>query len=164
MNKIRKLLCILIVYYFLLGVASIYSVTSVYAYITTPVATTTTVAGTYYKLEGTFNNSVIEGFAIETDILTYKGDPGNFIIMYAGTFSSNTVQTVVTLGLFKNGTLVTGTGRDVLIKLTDDLPEIAAFTVVNLQEGDTLQLRIKSDQAGAQITAQQGQTAALRLF
>ena len=50
-----------------------------FAYVSTPAATTTTVAGTYYRMEGTFTNETLEAFAIESDKLTYKGQPGIFL-------------------------------------------------------------------------------------
>jgi len=42
-------------------------------YLTTPTETTTTVAGTYYPIAGTFVNTILDNFEVGVDKLIYKG-------------------------------------------------------------------------------------------
>ena len=101
---------------------TIYSSTGAYAYISTPANTTTTLADTWYRLEGTFTNEVLEGFDIVTEKLTYLGQTQCFEIKVNASFTSDINNTEITMALFKNDVLQTNSIMTVEInQITDKI-------------------------------------------
>lgn len=140
--------------------ATWYTHTGAYAYISTPAVTTTTEAGTYYRLEGTFTNEISNGFSIVGDKLTYSGQTQLFEIKVCASFQSDTVNTEITMALYKSGVLQTNSLMTVEVDATTDIHNIALIDVIELADEDNIEIRIKSDKAGAEITAVTGNTSA----
>ena len=130
-----------------------YSRTGVYAYVSTPQNTTTTVAGTYYRLAGTFTNEILEGFFIDVDTLTYQGQKGCFEIQVSASFITDTNNTEITLALFKNGVLQANSIMTGEIDATTDKMPLSLVDVIELEEDDTIEIKVASDKAGAVIQA-----------
>ena len=136
----------------------------VYAYLSTPSTTTTTNAGQYYYMTGTFTNEVMYNFAIVSDTLTYQGNITTcFEIILNGSFSSDTPNTEITIGLFKNGAIQANSEMTVEVNQTTDIVQISTCDVLELTNGDRISIWIKSDKAGAKIDNVKF-TTSLKLF
>ena len=133
--------------------ARYYNKRGVFAYIDNPLPTMCAVAGQYYRLDGEFTNETIKGFSIATGTLVYLGMPCFFEVIIDAAFTSDTVNTKITLAVFKNGSLRVGSQMDVLVTLPIDVKPIPLVDVFKLVEGDTIEIRVKSDKAGAEVTA-----------
>ena len=140
---------------------------TVFAYIDTPAATTTTLAGTYYKVAGAWTNEILNKFSIDgvTFNLQYDGVKTKcFDISVNASISSNTVNSVVTMGLRKNGVLETNSLMSVKLAQTTDIQAISFNDVLDLETGDEVEIVMMSDQAGAEVTAQTLTTKALAII
>ncbi len=137
-----------------------YTKTGAYAYISTPANTTCTNAGQYYVLAGIFTNEILEGFAIETFILTYKGQKKCFEIKVNASFTTDTANTEISLALFKNSVLQANSIMTVEIDKTTDKAMISLVDVLELEEDDTIEIKVASDKAGAVLQAITGNTSA----
>ena len=142
-----------------------YPKSGAFAYVSTPAATTTTVAGDWYRLAGTFTNEILEDFNITSDKLTYIGEETQlFQIIVMATFQSNTVNTTVTLGLFKNGVLEENSQMATKVVQTTDTKALALVDAVSLAKDDNIEIKIKSDKAGAEVTATHVTTSAQKFY
>lgn len=127
----------------------------VHAYIPSPTITTTTLAATYYPVAGPFTNTVLKRFSLGADSIIYSDPVSRFVeIAYSGTFESDTNNTMITTAVKHNGVEIPGSQATFELKLAGDTGSVSATVVVEVAQNDTIQLDIKSDQAGAQITAQ----------
>lgn len=125
----------------------------VYAYISTPANTTTTNAGDWYRLEGTFTNEILRGFSIPATLLTYNGQTRYFQITILGSFTSDTNGTELTLGIYKNGVLEANSQMITYLKTSGEYYAMGLCDIISLADTNTLEIRIKSNQAGANIQA-----------
>lgn len=126
----------------------------VYAYLPNPTITTTTLANTYYPISGPFTNTVIEWFSLGVDSIVYSHSYNRFVqINYSGTFSSDINNTSITVAVKHNGTIIPGSEGTFKLKLSGDSGSVSATVVTEVAQNDTIQLVLKSDQAGAEITA-----------
>lgn len=127
----------------------------VYAFVPAPTVTTTTLAATYYPIAGPFTNTVRKQFSLGVDSIIYDYPKNIFVeIAYSGTFASNVNNTFIGAAVKKNGAVIAGSEGVVKTKLAGDEGSTSASAVVELAQGDTIQLVVKSDQAGANITAE----------
>lgn len=133
------------------------------AYVSSSDSVTTTVAGTYYRLAGTFTNAVLNGFAIESDKLTLKGQPSNILVAFCGSLSSDTISTEMSVGIKVNGTLRTGSVMTVDAAATTNTVAISLTDVIAMDTDDNIEIVVKSDKAGAAITTHTATTQALRI-
>ena len=142
-----------------------YPESGAYAYISESAATTTIVADTYYRLAGTFTNEVLSEFNITSDKLTYIGnDTQLFEISITASIQSNTVNTIVTMGIYKNGTLEANSEMTTKVAQTADRKLLVVIDVISLSLNDNIEIRIKSDQAEAQVTAIKCTTTAQKFY
>jgi hypothetical protein len=139
----------------------------VYAYLSTPAETTCTDAGTYYFIEGTFTNEVLECWEIAPP-LTYLGCDGNdgykFKINVHASFTSDTGGNLIRMALYKNGELQTNSIMASYIKLTAEETTISTVDVLSFDIGDTLDIRVSASRAGSKLTAVNLTTSASRFF
>jgi len=136
----------------------------VYAYISTPAGTTCTLADTYYFLEGTFTNEVLEQWEI-TPPLTYKGGcTCKFEVQANASVSSDTANNLLTLAFFKNGVLQANSEMSVYIKNTSELYTIPTVDVIEFEPDDNVEIRVKASQAGSVITAEKFTTSLHEFF
>jgi len=126
---------------------------SVFGTLDTATPTTTTAAGTWYPIAGTFTNSPLENFELNVDKLKYKGtETRTFKIILNVSASTDTAATTVDIGIGIDGAdpserLVT----DRLIKLTTDIGSWVTQGEVTLSTNQEVQLMVLSDKAGAEI-------------
>lgn len=126
----------------------------VFAYLPNPTNTTTVLAATYYPIAGPFTNTVLEEFTLGVDYIEFSnGETVHVKIDYSGTFSSDTNNTAITVGVKLNGGIVAGSVGVVVIKAAGDSGSVSGTVVVEITTGDQIQLVLQSDQAGAVITA-----------
>lgn len=140
----------------------------VYAYISSPTNTTITTAATYYPISGTFTNSPIEGFSAAT---TYT--PGikynefktqYFEIDWHSSLVSDTSNVTVSLGIKKNGVLISGSVMSQYCKNASQIYTLSGTCVVELAENDEIQLVITSDSNGNVVTIENYTTTISEFF
>lgn len=137
----------------------------VYAYVPSPTITTTTLAATYYPIAGPFTNTVLSGWSVGVDSIVYDGPKTRYVeIVYSGTFESDTNNTTFVTAVKHNGNAIAGSEATFELKLAGDSGNVSATVVVEVAQNDTIQLVVKSDQAGAEITAQTYSTALTVFF
>jgi len=128
----------------------------VFAYLTGSAATETTVAGTYYPIEGTFVNSPIECFrAAVTHTPGIKYDCAltqYFEIDWHATVSAEVANTTFHCAIYKNGALVTSSRMGTFAKNAGQPYAVSGTVVLELDENDEIQLMTQSDQAEKDLT------------
>lgn len=137
-----------------------YSSEGAYAYVSTPAETTCTNADEYYLLVGTFNNEILDGFIINADVLTYKGNGRRFEIKLNASLSSDAINNTVTLALFKNGVLQSNSEMTAKIESTTGIITIPVVDVISMVEDDYIDIRVKSDLTGSGVTGETVTTSA----
>jgi hypothetical protein len=139
----------------------------VYAYLSTPAETTCTLAGTYYFIEGTFTNEVMECWEI-TPPLTYLGCEGtdghHFKISVCASFTSDTNDNLIHIALYKNGEIQTNSIMASYIKNTAEARTVATVDVMTFDIGDTVDIRVSASKAGSKLTAVNLTTSLNRFF
>jgi len=139
----------------------------VYAYLSTPAETTCTLADTYYFIEGTFTNEVLECWEI-TPPLTYLGcngtDGHKFQIIVNASFTSDTSSNLIHMALHKNDVLQTNSIMSSYIKNTAEETMISTVDVLSFDIGDTIKIMVSASQAGSKLTAQNLTTSLNRFF
>lgn len=137
----------------------------VFAALTESAATTITTANTYYPISGTFSNSPIELFELVADpAIQYNGDePVYFEIDAHASFSVDSNSATVKAAIKKNGELVTESIMSAFAKTANELFTFSGTSVVELENGDKIQLVCTSDGDGDVITFE-NITATIRNF
>jgi len=140
----------------------------VFAYLSAPFDTETTVAGTYYPILGTFTNGPIECFSAA---VTYT--PGIkydcsltqwFEVDWHASVSAEVVNTVFHCGVMKNGVLVGGSIMGTFAKNAGQVYAVSGTAVIELAVGDEIQLVCTSDQATKDLTFQEFTTTISEFF
>ena len=134
---------------------------SVWGYVSTPADTTITTAGTYYPIQGTFTNEVNQFGAATVNVpgIKYTGsETKTFEIDLHAQVSADTLNTDVTLAVYKNGSLaagseITGRCRDAASPYS-----MSSTVVLSLAENDEVQLMVTSDDDGDVLTFNNLQT------
>jgi len=136
----------------------------VYAYLSTPAETTCTLADTYYFLEGTFTNEVLEQWEI-TPPLTYIGAaPRYFKITVNASITTDTANNLIHIALYKNGALQGNSQMGIFIKNTTEEYTVGTVDVLEFNPGDNVEIRAMASQAGSKITAEHLTTSAELFF
>ena len=130
--------------------------TNVFGYLNAPTATTTTVAGTHYTIQGAFTNPVLELFTADATGITYTGtETKTFKVIMSVSASSSVATTDVHTGIALNGVVSSGCESNRLLKLTTDIGAWVTQCELTLETGDLVTLVVRSDKAGAAITFNQ---------
>ena len=139
----------------------------VYAYVSTPAATTTTTGAVYYRLEGIFTNEILENWVLAGDPLsiTYDGASTRYFeIEVHANLTSDTNGTTSTIAIYKNGVLQPNSLMDIYMKTLGESYTVSLNDVLAIENGDYIEIYIKSDKAGAEITANTLTTSAQTFF
>jgi len=127
----------------------------VWAYVSSSAVTDITTAGTYYPIEGTFVN-VVEDFSSATVVtpgIKYDGTPTKYFkILIQAQIQADNANTTTTIGIKKNGTLVTGSTINTLCRVATEPYHIGSIVLVELSTSDEIQLVTTSDGSGDEIT------------
>ena len=126
---------------------------NVFGYLTAEAATTTTLADTYYTIQGTFSNPILELFTADATGITYIGeDTKTFKVIISSSVASDTSTTNVYTGIALNGTVGSGCESNRLLKLTSDIGSWVTQCELTLETGDLVTLKVKSDKVGAELS------------
>ena len=140
----------------------------VYAYLTAPSNTVVTAAGTNYPIAGVFTNLVIENFGAATNVtpgIRYLGTKTQYFeIDWATTFRADESSTTVTFAIAKNGHYNSGSFMSGLSKTAGEHYNLSGTVVLELAEGDEVQLGLTSDGDGDVITVDQYVTTIRTFF
>ena len=123
-------------------------------YISGIVATTITVAGTYYKILGTTSEGCsMDGCTHSNNRLTYTGDDeAVFTYIASGSFICNTNNTIVTFAPAVNGVAIPSASIDHKIGTGADVVAAAVAGRITLTKDDYFEMFMTCDQAGAVVT------------
>jgi len=139
----------------------------VFAYLSAPANTTITTLNVYQYIVGTFLNPVLELFSVlsaPTPQIVYTGlTPYYFEIDWQASVTANTNNTTVTVAVFKNGSIITGSNMVQFCKTALDPFCFAGTCVVSLKADDSIQLVVTSDGTGDVLTFN-GFTTTIRRF
>lgn len=130
----------------------------VYAYLGTETHTTTTTAGTYYPVAGTFINAPIENFtAVDTPGIRYDGTPSQYFeIDWHCTFEVDTASKTVTVGVAINETVIVASTQSMYCRYANDSAHssvhLSGTYVVELATNDEVQLVVASDYDGLTVS------------
>lgn len=140
--------------------------TGVSAYLPTTADTTITTAGTYYPIEGSFTNDVIENFTlVATPAIRYDGTLTQCMeVDWHASLSADTANTTVHLGIKKNGTLVDASLMAQFLKNADQIYNISGTCVVEMATNDEIQLVVTSDGDGDVLTFEHYTTTITEFF
>lgn len=124
----------------------------VYAYLSASANTTTTLADTWYPLQGTFVND-FDNFELDTDKIKYIGtNDYEFEIDWHCTMSSDTNGTTPYVTIKKNSTEYDAQKMGTYLKTANEPMSFSGTAKVMLSTDDTVQLIVESDKAGAVLT------------
>lgn len=130
-----------------------------FGYLPTAAITTTTLADTYYPIAGTFTNPVLDNFVLDGDKIVYKGtETREFKVILSVSVSSDTGTCTTTIGVSKDGSVPSGLSAVRLLKLTTDIGSWICQGELTLETDDEVQLVVKSDKVGAELTFHTTQT------
>jgi len=127
------------------------------AYLNATATTTTTLADTWYPINGTFINEIMEGFYLNiTDPLdpsiVYNGtETQYFDIDWAASVATDAAATTVHIGA-RNGATPDGWEMATLCKTAGEEYFIGGTMSIELSQGERVQLVIQSDDAGDVIS------------
>lgn len=122
-------------------------------YITTPIATTCTVAGTFYLVAGTTTSDELQDFTATNERLTYNGAGTRvFLVAAAISVSSDANNVVLSTKVYKNGAAHAASLIQRKITVANDIGAQAIATLVTLTTNDYIEIYIACDNAGTAIT------------
>ena len=134
---------------------------SVWGYVSASADTTITAAGTYYPIQGTFVNSFNQFGAatVNTPGIKYTGSETKvFEIDLHAQVSADTLNTDVTIAVYKNGSLVAGSGITGRCRDATSPYPLSSTAVTTLAQNDEIQLMVTSDGNGDVLTFNNLQT------
>lgn len=140
------------------------------AHVTDSGQTTTTNAGQFYFLKGTFHNDNTVAFGFTTDTLYYSN--GNYKMidgLYAFVLQSNKHNTKITLRVYKRSIGGADTyidGSEIYGLSTNSIPEVLLSMpfMFQIHTNDRIKIMVASDKAGAIITLLRGGTKMNQIY
>lgn len=137
----------------------------VYAFLTAKDDTTVTTAGTYYPIEGTFNNDIREDFSTTASPgIQYDGTLDQYFeIDWHATFSIDAISTA-TFAIYMNSNLVAGSEMSAYAKVAEEKYNVSGTCVVLLSDGDEVQLMVTSDGSGDVVSVHNFTTTIRQFF
>ena len=120
-------------------------------------STTIITAGTYYPIEGTFNNTPSELFSgttvNEKDAIKYDGNLTQYFeVDWYALLKGNSNGITATIAIKKNGTVLTAQAMGIFMKTADEDFAVSGTSVFELTQNDTVQLVVTADGDGDVIT------------
>lgn len=137
----------------------------VYAYLENPITITTTPLNTYVPIAGPFVNSFIEQWQVilAQDSICYIGaEPIVTVMYYNGSFQTDTPSTTFATAIKQNGVILPGSVCISRIASISGWRTASSIVVTPIVSDDLIQLVVKSDKDGAQLTAHTFSTALAR--
>lgn len=122
------------------------------AYISWTANLTTTLADTCYPVPWPFVNNVIDGFITSGDSIVYQWQQTLFKILYSTAVESDTVNTIVQMGVRNNGALIQWCTSMTKLESNTAIQTASSVCTVELSSWDIVQLTASSDKAWAVIT------------
>lgn len=125
----------------------------VYAYLSAWPATVTASASTWYPISWTFVNEYSNGFvASGSDMIVYQWNQRRmrFVMSWYGTTDTN--GTILDIWVKINGNVITGSIAGWRLATATDRVDVLSISQAVLSSWDTVQLVIRSDEAGAELT------------
>lgn len=137
----------------------------VFACLSTPASVTATVADTWYPIPGTFTNNPMEGFSLAADSIQYDLDtPRYFMVTMHCSVESDIASTQFYIGIKVNGVIQSCSIMNTFAKNANEAYNLSSVYVLELEDGDQVQLVGKCDQAGAVITVDAFTTSIKEFF
>jgi hypothetical protein len=134
----------------------LYDLKAVFAYLSEAATTTIAESGTFQFINGAFSNPVISGFSVVADpdpmIVCECEDSIYYEIDWHASVQANLNNTTVRVGIFKNGVLIAGSAMPIFCKSLGEPYSFSGTCVVELTDGDEIQLVVTSDGTGDEIT------------
>lgn len=123
--------------------------------ISSPSATTITDADTYYQVAGTFTDGICKDFTLAEDgTLTYGGANGRNFLFNGASDIEVDKACEITYSLEKNGDIDTTTSTIHTFLSPSKVSNISVARLIQLNSGDVLKVKVKSDTAEVSLTAQ----------
>jgi len=115
---------------------------------------TCTAKDTYYPLGGTYDVPVLEDFLNDSaGKVKYNGSIAqHFEIDWHLTLSNDTANHTISSGITVNGQFITASKMSFQAKLSDQQYHITGTAVIELQQGDEVEVVVASDTAGDILT------------
>lgn len=114
------------------------------AYLPSSTATTITIGGTYYPINGTFTNNPIENFATGTTYtpsIKYTGEATKYFkIDWHASLKGNSDSITASVGVKLNNVLASSSVMGTLIKTTGEPQALSGTCVLELDTNDEVQL------------------------
>jgi len=126
-----------------------------YGSLIAPNSTTITTAGTYYSVNGIFDNTPAEGFFYNAtaNAVQYNSTTPRYIELdISMSLQGSTTGMTPTMTIKKNGIVQTKGSFSIYLKVANEPYSVASTTVVPLELGDQLQIIATSDGNGDVIT------------
>lgn len=138
----------------------------VFAFLTGSAITTITTSGSYYAIEGIFDNDPVGEFTfVATPAVKYIGIPTEYFkIDWHTTFSSDHTSCRAILGIKKNGEIIPASLMSAYLKTSTEPISLGGVLVVELAAGDEIQLVATSDNNGDKLTFLNYTTSMNRFF
>jgi hypothetical protein len=121
----------------------------VFAHLTEAAGTVVATPETYIPIEGIFENVPSTGFEfVETPGIEYTGSQTLYFEIDAhATVKSNQANTTIRGAIRKNGVLVTASVMSLFAKTAGESSNFSGTSVIQLEEGDEVQLVVTADKA-----------------
>ena len=132
---------------------------AVFGYLPNPATTTIAAAGVYQLVSGPFANPVLRGFSVGMDYIQYTGTHDKLVkIICFTTLESNVNNNIITIAVYHNGVLITGSETIREMKFAGDINSWGLTCDTVIKNGDTIQLVVKSNKVGSVVTFNNFQT------
>jgi len=113
----------------------------VFGYVSTPSATACADENTYYHLQGTFTNPILECFEIVSDTITYKCELAHYVtVNLSGSYICDKTGVTVTVAAKKNGVLISGSQQSVFLKVINESQTISNNFTVTMEYNDNISI------------------------
>lgn len=140
----------------------------VFAALTAEANTTVTTAGTFVAISGTFSNTPLEGFSFTADpAIKLENGSGFYKVEWAASAKGDSNGIQVHIGIAKNGETLTTASPSVMcsfLKTANESQALGGVFVLELEQGDTVQLQLTADGNGDVITLTHFTTAISQFF
>ena len=137
----------------------------VFAYLTSPSNTTCTLADTWYPIAGAFTNNPMLDFSFVTDHIEYDGTLKQYFeIDWHATIEGDSNGITAHIGIYLNSSIVASSVMGVFLKYSGEVMTLSGTCVVEMEQGDEIQLVAMADGAGDVITVKHFTTTIARFF
>ena len=141
----------------------------VFASLNASASTLVVSSGSYYSIQGSFDNEPVENFSgttvLDGDAIKYDGIPSQYFeIVWSVGLASSANGTTITAGIRKNEDVQTGSLMDLYCKTAGEQYSAAGVFVTMLEKDDTIQLILSADADSNTVTVNHFTTSIKRFF